>query len=238
MTDTAPFLSFVIPVLNEVGRLPTLLTELRWAFPDAELIVVDGGSTDESVAIALPLADAVLLSAPGRAHQMNLGGACAKGRWLAFLHADTQPLFDQQALLPLLGGDVHWGFCRIALQGRSTGLAMVSYFMNLRSAMTSVATGDQLLFVRRELFEELNGFGEMPLMEDVDVCKRLRREAEGGALNLQVVSSGRRWDEQGLWRTIVRMWALRLAYWLGVSPHRLWSHYYGKHAVPATNQDN
>lgn len=221
-------LSFVIPVLNEADSLPSLLRELRQGFPNAELIVVDGGSSDASVSKAMPLANSVLLSSPGRALQMNLGAACATGDWLAFLHADTQPLFDQDKLEQFLHGDMQWCFCRISLRGRSAGLKMVSAFMNKRSATTRVATGDQLLFVKREVFESLNGFTVMPLMEDVDICKRLRSHNSGGIIPLMVASSGRRWDEQGLWRTILRMWALRLAFFLGVSPERLWQHYYGR----------
>ncbi|WP_439102136.1 TIGR04283 family arsenosugar biosynthesis glycosyltransferase [Congregibacter sp.] len=231
MTEPSPSLSFVIPVVNEGPRLPALLATLRREFTDAELVVVDGGSADGSVSRALRGADLVLLGEAGRARQMNLGAACAKNTWLAFLHADTHPRFDAGELRAALTGDVRWGFCRIALQGRSWGLAMVSTFMNHRSAVTGIATGDQLLLVERELFETLGGFSAVPLMEDVEICKRLRRHARGGMLPLEVHSSGRRWDEKGLWRTIFRMWALRLAYFVGVSPRRLWRHYYGKHAV-------
>ncbi|WOJ94339.1 TIGR04283 family arsenosugar biosynthesis glycosyltransferase [Congregibacter variabilis] len=227
-------MSFVIPALNEVSRLPVLLRQLRRDFADCELIVVDGGSSDGSVAAAMGLADCILLGEPGRALQMNLGAACAKGDWLAFLHADTQPDFDEATLRAALDDQLRWGFCHISLQGHSRGLPMVSAFMNQRSRLTNVATGDQLLFVQRELFREVEGFRRIPLMEDVDICKRLRSRGAGGLLNLQVLSSGRRWDERGLWATIMRMWVLRLAYWLGVSPRRLWAHYYGKHAVPGS----
>lgn len=233
-TESPPFVSFIIPVLNEVSRLPVLLSQLRRDFTGCELIVVDGGSSDGSVAAAMSLADCVLLGEPGRALQMNLGAACATGDWLAFLHADSEPDFNSTTLRQALSGEIRWGFCRIELQGHSRGLQMVSAFMNQRSRLSKVATGDQLLFVQRELFAQISGFSKIPLMEDVDICKRLRSRHAGGGLNLQVLSSGRRWDEQGLWATIMRMWALRLAYWLGVSPVRLWAHYYGKHAVPAS----
>jgi len=234
-TDAVLDASFVIPVLNEADRLPAFLTGLRKRFPDAELIVVDGGSTDHSVPCALGLADAVLVSGPGRAAQMGLGAACARGEWLAFLHADTQPEFDQDEMLAALSRGVGWGFCRISLRGRVAGLGMVSAFMNYRSSLTRVATGDQLLVVRRELFEDIGGFAAIPLMEDVEICKRLRTQSPGGCLPLSVSASGRRWDEQGLWRTIVRMWMLRFAYWLGVSPKRLWHHYYGAHSLTASD---
>lgn len=234
-TEVPVDISFVIPVLNEADSLPAFLAGVRSSFPDAELIVVDGGSTDSSVACAMPLADLVLVSSPGRATQMNLGAACARGDWLAFLHADAQPEFNQEDLLVALSTNLTWGFCRVALRGETPGLAMVSAFMNQRSRLTCVATGDQLLVLRRGLFEDIDGFAAIPLMEDVEICKRLRDRSPGGCLPLTISASGRRWDEQGLWRTIARMWVLRFAYWLGVSPERLWRHYYGAHALAISN---
>lgn len=230
-TDAPLLVSFVIPVLNEANRLPAFLAGLRGKFADAEIIVVDGGSTDGSVACAMPLADVVLVASPGRAVQMDLGAACARGDWLAFLHADTEPEFDQDDFQAALSKDICWGFCRVSLRGEAAGLTMVGAFMNLRSRLTRVATGDQMLALRRCLFEEVNGFAAIPLMEDVELCKRLRKRSPGGCLPLIVRTSGRRWDEQGLWRTIARMWMLRFAFWLGVSPTRLWRHYYGAHAL-------
>jgi rSAM/selenodomain-associated transferase 2 len=241
-------------VLDEAARLPALLASLRENFPLAELIVVDGGSTDGSVAAALPLAHVVLQSAPGRARQMNLGAAGARGHWLLFLHADSEPLFDEVELRRELAVDGPraerpsardavpedpgaWGFCRVRLVGRSAALALIGRFMNGRSRLTRVATGDQGLLVERRLFEALNGFAAIPLMEDVEICKRLRRRASPRALPLTLASSGRRWDEQGAARTVLRMWLLRFAYWCGVSPQRLWRHYYGDRALRASPAD-
>lgn len=204
-----------------------LLERLRERFPDAELIVVDGGSEDRSIAAAMPGADCVLLGPRGRAAQMNLGGHSARGDWLGFLHSDTVPEFNARELGEALQGQRDWAFCRVHLHGRSRGLDVIAWFMNHRSRLTRVATGDQFLLVRRSVFEELGGFGDMPLMEDVEFCKRLRCHGPPAALDLTVTSSGRRWDEQGPVKTVLQMWGLRLAYWLGVSPRRLWEFYYG-----------
>jgi len=220
-------LSIIIPMLDEGGRIATLLGVLRSHFADAEIIVVDGGSADHSVAAAMPLADSVLLGPRGRARQMNLGAACAKHDWLCFLHADTQPEFDQSALLPLLGDEVLWAFCRVRLSGSQRILGLIAALMNLRSRLTRVATGDQCLLVRRSVFTRIEGFADIPLMEDVEICKRLRRLGRPLNPDLMVTTSGRRWVEQGAARTILRMWALRLAFWMGVPPAKLWAHYYG-----------
>jgi rSAM/selenodomain-associated transferase 2 len=228
-----PRLSFVLPVLEEEARIGTLLRQLRRDFPKAELIVVDGGSRDRSVARALRGADAVLVGAAGRAAQMNLGAAVAQGDYLCFLHADTQPEFRGEDLLAALGDDTAWAFCRVHLAGRPPSLALISWFMNRRARLTRVATGDQLLIVRRELFEALDGFADLPLMEDVEICKRLRGRAPPRCLALRVTSSGRRWERDGVGVTVLRMWALRLAYWLGIPPQRLWEHYYGARAPRA-----
>lgn len=229
-------LSFVIPVLNEAAGLPGLLAHVRQRFPDAELIVVDGGSSDGSIAAAIPHANCVLLGPRGRAAQMNLGARCARGEWLVLLHGDTLPDFDEQELLAALGSECDWGFCSVRLRGDSRGLRVVASLMNRRSRLTQVATGDQMLLVRRQVFDAIGGFADLPLMEDVEICKRLRQYGNAAALPLRVTSSGRRWDEQGLVKTVVHMWGLRLAYWLGVSPQRLWDHYYGSRAPVRRNR--
>ncbi len=229
--------SFVIPVLNEAGQISRLLSTLRRDFPASELIVVDGGSVDQTVSQALPLADSVLLGAVGRARQMNLGAACAQGEWLCFLHADTRPLFDTSMLVDTLNEGADWGFCRVQLEGKPRALRMISWCMNQRSGLTRVATGDQLLIVRRALFEAVGGFADIPLMEDVELSKRLRRQGNPTQLALEVRSSGRRWEEQGVIATVLRMWFLRFAFFLGVSPRRLWHHYYGAQALRSSAAD-
>lgn len=240
-TDTFR-LSIVLPVLNEAPRLPRLLQLLRAGFPAAELLVVDGGSSDDTAGAALRGGATLLLGEAGRAAQMNLGAAAARGTWLFFLHADSEPRFTgaqlEACLESALAGAAPtgarcpcWGFFRVRLSGNSPALRVIGWFMNRRSRLTRVATGDQGLLVRRRTFEALGGFAAIPLMEDVEVCKRLRRAAPPLGLPLTVVSSGRRWEEQGVVRTVARMWLLRLAFWLGASPQRLWRYYYGRAAL-------
>lgn len=220
--------SFVIPVLNEEHHVAALLRELRQRYPQGELIVVDGGSRDSTVPLALPLCDQLLLSEPGRARQMNLGGALASGDYIVFLHADTRPGMSQQALDAYLAQRPLWGFCRVRLTGAHPCFRVIEWCMNQRSRITSVATGDQMLFVQRALFTETGGFDAIPLMEDVAWCKRLRRLAKPLIVQEPAVTSSRRWEEGGVMVTVVRMWALRLAYFLGVAPGVLWRRYYGR----------
>lgn len=227
-----PALSFVIPVLDEAATVGRLLEDLARDFPGAERIVVDGGSGDDTVPRAMALADTMLLGERGRAAQMNLGARVARGHYLLFLHADTRPQFREEQLLEALAEQPEWGFCRVGLDSRRRALRLVARAMNRRARLTAVATGDQLLVVRRESFEALGGFAAIPLMEDVELCKRLRRRGPPAAFDLPVLTSARRWEQRGVMRTVLHMWSLRLAYWMGVSPRRLWRHYYGDCSPP------
>lgn len=220
--------SFVIPVLNEGGHIGTLLRRLRSAYPGAELVVVDGGSEDDTVAAAMPHCDVLLVGERGRAQQMNLGGRAARREYLLFLHADSFPGASASRLEAYLADQPQWGFCRVRLSGPAAAFRVIEWFMNVRSAMTRIATGDQMLFLRREVFEETGGFEPIPLMEDIAYCRRLRRISAPRTVREPVVTSSRRWEEQGVVRTVLQMWALRLAYFLGASPVRLWHHYYGR----------
>jgi rSAM/selenodomain-associated transferase 2 len=219
--------SFVIPVLNEQAAIRTLLRDLRSRFPQSPLIVVDGGSSDNTVALAMPLCDQLLLGEAGRAAQMNLGGRVAVTEYVAFLHADSSPGIDARDFMVYVRDLPPWGFCRIRLSGERRIFRVIEWFMNQRSRLTRVATGDQMLFLRRELFMSSGGFDEIPLMEDVAYSKRLRREGAPLVIPEPVTTSSRRWEEQGVLRTMVRMWLLRLAYFCGVSPRSLWRYYYG-----------
>jgi rSAM/selenodomain-associated transferase 2 len=224
----APAVSFVIPVLNEGDRVGALLEFLRARYAGAELIVVDGGSRDGTVAAALPRCDQTLLSPPGRARQMNLGARVADGTYLFFLHADTRPSLSADELAATLATGPEWGFSRVRLSGRQPALRLVEWGMNRRSAATRVATGDQMLYLHRDLFQRTGGFADIPLMEDVEYCKRLRRLAAPRVLPRPVVTSSRRWEQHGILRTVLAMWWLRLGYLLGASPARLHDHYYGR----------
>ncbi len=223
----APPFSIIVPTLNEAGRIADLLCALRGRFPAAELLVVDGGSRDETVRQALPHSDQLLIGESGRAAQMNLGGRAARGEYLIFLHADSEPLISQAQLLSLLANTPEWGFFPVRLSGKALAFRVIERFINWRSALTGVGTGDQMLYLQRDTFVRTGGFDAIPLMEDVAYCKRLKAKYPPVIPSAPVLTSSRRWEEQGVVRTVLRMWALRLAYFMGVSPTRLWRYYYG-----------
>jgi len=213
----------IVPALDEaqaIGATLAALAPLRAR--GHEVIVVDGGSADGTPDLARPHADRVLTSPPGRARQMNAGAAAARGEVLLFVHADTRLPADADAAIAraLAAGRV-WGRFDVRLAGRHALLRVVERAMNLRSRLTGIATGDQALFVRRAPFDAAGGFPEIPLMEDVALSRRLRARARPACLGERVTTSARRWERQGVLRTVVRMWLLRLAYALGVAPARL-----------------
>ena len=222
-----PQLAFIIPVLCEEGGIAQLLRNLREKFPHADLIVVDGGSHDRTVQKAMPLCDQLLLGRAGRAAQMNLGASVATADYLFFLHADSLPGISAINLETVLDTAPAWGFSRVQLSGSGWRFRVIEWFMNGRSQLTGVATGDQMLFIRSSLFRDCGGFDDIPLMEDVALCKRLRRRCKPRILQQPVLTSSRRWEQAGVLRTVLRMWLLRLAYYFGVSPQRLWRFYYG-----------
>jgi rSAM/selenodomain-associated transferase 2 len=209
-------LSIILPVLNEAAGIRATLQALApWRARGAEVIVVDGGSSDGTAALCEDLADQVLAGPCGRARQMNHGAAHARASALLFLHADTQlpPEADQHVARALQAR--HWGRFDVHIVGRSRWLPVVAACMNLRSRWTGIATGDQALFMRRSAFDTVGGFPDQPLMEDVEISRRLRALAAPACLRQRVRTSGRRWDERGAWRTIVLMWLLRWRYWRG-----------------------
>lgn len=214
--------SIILPVLNEAALIATRLEDLRREAPGAEVIVVDGGSRDATVEIARAAAR-VIASPPGRAVQMNAGAAVASGDVFLFLHADTRlPTGALDAIRDGLGATGrHWGRFDARITGRHPLLPVVAAMMNLRSRLTGVATGDQAIFVTRTAFAAVGGFPALPLMEDVALSKSLRRRGPPLCLRARVTTSGRRWEANGVLRTIVIMWGLRLGYVLGVAPERL-----------------
>jgi rSAM/selenodomain-associated transferase 2 len=216
-------LSIVVPVLDEATGITAMLQALEpLRKRGAEVIVVDGGSRDGTPGLAAALADRVVSSARGRARQMNAGAALAGAEVLLFLHADTRlPDAADEHIAAALRGGAGWGRFDVRIDGRPWMLHVVAACMNQRSRLTGIATGDQALFVRRALFQQLGGYPDQPLMEDVELSRRLRRVAPPACLRETVVTSGRRWESRGVWRTIVLMWWLRWRYWRGVSPDRL-----------------
>lgn len=222
-------LSIIIPVLNEAGVIAATLQALQTCRGRGhEVIVVDGGSTDGSVELAVGLADKVLSSPRGRALQMNEGARHAEGDILLFLHADTllPPDADWLVCWALTCQDRAWGRFDLRLTGRHPLLRIVERAINLRSALSGIATGDQAIFLTRALFEAVGGFEPIPLLEDVALCRRLRAVSRPCRLHAPVLSSSRRWEEHGILRTVLLMWRLRLAYYLGADPAVLVKTYY------------
>ncbi len=225
-------LSVVVPMLNEAAALPALLNHLRHLQAEgAEVVLVDGGSHDDSTSLARAAGFTVVEAERGRARQMNAGARHAHGDIVLFLHADTrlpEGAMQQviQALAPASSPEAHrpalvWGRFDVRISGRSPWLRVVARMMNLRSRLTGIATGDQAIFVQRGAFEACGGFPEQPLMEDIELSRRLKRLSRPACLRARALTSGRRWESRGVWRTIVLMWRLRLAYWLGASPESI-----------------
>jgi rSAM/selenodomain-associated transferase 2 len=226
MTSTMP-LTVVMPVLNEAPGMAAALAALAPLVSNgAQIMVVDGGSTDATATIALAgrsPAIKVIHASKGRALQMNAGAAHATGGVLLFLHADTAlpPNADAWVQNALASGAHVWGRFDVRIDGQSKWLPVIASFMNLRSRLTGIATGDQAIFMTQAAFTAMKGYAVQPLMEDIDMSRRLLKLSRPACLHHKVVTSGRRWDARGAWRTIVLMWRLRFAYWRGTPPDRL-----------------
>jgi rSAM/selenodomain-associated transferase 2 len=221
-------ISIIVPALNEAGGIEETLQALQeMRRRGHEVIVVDGGSSDNTAALCVPLADRVLTLAAGRAGQMQAGAALARGSVLWFLHADTQAPreADRTIHAALHGGDPRWGRFDVRFSAPGWLLGVVATLMNLRSRLTWIATGDQGIFVTRELFDRVGGFPPIPLMEDIAFSRSLRNHSRPVCLRERLTTSARRWQQHGTVRTILLMWSLRLAYFLGVSPVRLAQRY-------------
>lgn len=217
-------LSIIIPTWNEAEGIGSLLEGLQaWRRKGHELILADGGSLDGTPAAAAGLADRILEAPRGRALQMNAGADAARGTVLLFLHADTvlPEAADEAVMDGLARTGRHWGRFDVRLSGSGPLFRIIERLMNLRSRVTGICTGDQAIFVRAKTFRTVGGFSEMPLMEDIDLSKRLK--AFGGPLCLAgpAETSSRRWEENGPLRTVLIMWLLRLAYFLGAPPEGL-----------------
>ena len=217
-------LSVVVPLLNEAQELPRLLDRLsRLARHGSEVIIADGGSEDGCADAAESAGFTVVRSAKGRGRQMNAGAAQASGDVLLFLHADTQlpdeaPMWIEQQLAH---NRAAWGRFDVRISGRHFMLRVVSRLMNLRSRLTGIATGDQAMFLTRGAFDGVGGFPDQPLMEDIELSRRLLALCRPACISRCVTTSGRRWETRGVWRTILLMWRLRWDYWRGVPVQQL-----------------
>ena len=220
--------SIIIPCLNEEQTIRDCILALHpLRERGCEVIVVDGGSADKTVQMATPLADHILHSEPGRAKQMNLGASYASGEWLLFLHTDTRlPAVINDWVDQLYQASFHWGFFALRLSGRRWPFRIIERAISFRSRITGIATGDQCQFVRRLLFEELGGFADIALMEDIELSRRLGRVARPLFWRQPVITSSRRWERRGIVKTVLLMWRLRLAYFLGASPRTLHDSYH------------
>ena len=219
-----PVISIIVPALNEAGVIEQTLAPLGpWREAGDEVLVVDGGSRDATVAMAAPLADRVLSAPRGRARQMNAGANAARGRLLLFVHADTSldPACRAALVHACDGEGAAWGRFDVRLSGAARAFRVIEAMINLRSRISGIATGDQAMFVDAGLFRGVGGFPEIPLMEDVALSRLLRDHRRPAALRVRVVTSSRRWEQRGIVRTVMTMWLLRGAYAVGVSPQRL-----------------
>jgi len=232
-TLSAPFISVIVPVYNEGDRLISFVHQIfDIVGHENEVIAVNGGSDDESINQLRSLAkleeNLSLISAPkGRALQMNAGAKLATAANLVFLHADT--VLPECALTELTHfstSKLTWGRFDVCFDNRAIPYKIISWFINNRSRLTSIATGDQAIFVRRDIFEKINGYVEQPLMEDIDLSSRLKNISRPFCISKAVTTSARKWEQEGLIKTVWLMWKLRAAYARGVSPEALVKVYY------------
>ena len=214
--------SIIIPTLNEEKTIESCLSALQPLRNNCEIIIVDGGSIDNTRVIARSLADKVVSSDKGRARQMNNGARYASGNVLIFLHADTSlPENALQLIQQKLNSSRKWGRFDIQLSGKHFMLKVIAQMMNWRSRLTGIATGDQVIFVTRLAFEKAGQYPEINLMEDIAICKALKKISPPICLKAKVISSGRRWERYGIYKTILLMWNIRLRYFFGADPQIL-----------------
>jgi rSAM/selenodomain-associated transferase 2 len=229
VSSVSNLISIIIPALNEETALSQNLPKLQiYRERGHEIILVDGGSHDQSLLVARPLVDRYIQTVKGRAHQMNEGADVAKNDTLLFLHADTGlPDSADVSILGALDSAEHlWGRFNVSFSNKKFMFKVISSAMNIRSAMTGIATGDQAIFVNKRTFEDVGFFDRIPLMEDVALSKKLLKHSRPCCLQETVKTSSRRWEKHGIYKTILLMWRLRLAYFLGTSPGKLADQYY------------
>ena len=226
-----PGLSIIVPVFNEADSIEAFLVSVRESCAErTQIIVVDGGSTDATASLAGPKCDQLVESRKERAAQMNTGATYANGEIFWFLHADSRLPKHADNLIreALARSGRDWGFFYVRLSGSDVMLRIVERLMNWRSRLTGIASGDQGIFVTREMFERIGGFPGIALMEDIAISRKLNVAGRPVCLSKKLVTSSRRWEKNGMLRTIFLMWKLRLLYFLGVEPDKLARMYYGR----------
>jgi rSAM/selenodomain-associated transferase 2 len=213
-------LSVIVPMLNEERTIVHTLEALRLGAPESEIVVVDGGSTDRSRELAIPLADRVIEAPRGRARQMNTGASVSSGDVLAFVHADTivPSTFAADIFAALSVPEIVGGRFDVLLDSDAIALRTIAAMISLRSRLSRTGTGDQAIFVRRSIFERLGGFPDLDLCEDLDFTRRMKRAGRFACLRSCVTTSSRRWTHDGIFATVIRMWTIRVLYLCGVSP--------------------
>lgn len=219
-----PCISVVLPVLDEAAGIKAAVQALApLAARGAQIVVADGASQDASAELARAAGAQVVPAPRGRALQMNAGAHHAIHDIFLFLHADTRlpPDADRLIAQALASGVQVWGRFDVQISGQPRLLRVIAACMNRRSRWTGIATGDQAMFMTRAAFDAVGGFADQPLMEDIEMSVRLRRLSRPVCLRAPVITSGRRWESRGVWRTVLLMWRLRLAYWRGAAPERL-----------------
>jgi rSAM/selenodomain-associated transferase 2 len=219
--EAQPVLSIIVPVLNDSAALANLLSHLQPFRPQAQIIVVDAGQPSTIDTQVAKLTDHYLFSAQGRGIQMHTGTTAASASSYWFLHADSKVPADAVALIEVALSKAQWGRFDVVLQGQSKWLAVISTCMNWRSALTGICTGDQGIFVKASAYQQVGGFQPIALMEDIALSGALKQLGWPARIRRPLASAGRRWDTQGVWRTILLMWSLRLQFWLGVDPRQL-----------------
>lgn len=219
-------LSIIVPVLNEENHLPLLLKDLSLCCcEDDEVIIVDGGSTDDGVVNAQGLVDLVMEATKGRATQMNQGASMSSGKVLWFIHADCR--LDRACRMEIekaIEAGFMWGYFDVTIGGTRRIYRIIEWFMNNRSRISRIATGDMGIFVTRELFEDTGGFPDIELMEDIALCKKIKK-TKPFVSGRRLIISERRWEKHGIFKTILLMWYLRLVWFLGVPSHILAKQY-------------
>jgi rSAM/selenodomain-associated transferase 2 len=220
-------IAVIVPMLNEERAIAATLDAIRLGAPDAQIIVADGGSIDRGVEIARPRCDLLIEAARGRARQMNAGAAAAGRGVLAFVHADTivPSTFGRDIEQALADPAVAGGRFDLMLDDNALACRIIGAHINLRSRLMRSATGDQAIFVRRDVFERLGGFADIELCEDVDLARRLKRAGRIACLRSRVITSARRWRKDGVVRTVLRMWLIKSLFLAGVPPARLHRYY-------------